>query len=97
MARFISVNNTASGLANGEWLFNVDQILYVEAASATTTILYLNNDVAAEDVVTLTHTSVGTTPSVKRAIQNAMTANPGGVKAKVQLPTGITVSGIAIT
>ena len=96
MARFISVNNTATGLANGEWLFNVDQILYVEAASATTTILYLNNDVAAEDVVTLTHTDVGTTPSVKRAVQNAMTANPGGVKAKVQLPDGITVSGITI-
>ena len=96
MARFISVNNTATGLANGEWLFNVDQILYVEAASATTTILYLNNDVTAEDVVTLTHTTVGTTPSVKRAVQNAMTANPGGVKAKVNMPSGISITAIAI-
>ena len=96
MARFISLNNTATGLANGEWLFNVDQILYVEAASATTTLLYLNNDVTAEDIVTLTHTDVGTTPSVKRAVQNAMTANPGGVKAKVNMPSGISITAIGI-
>ena len=46
------------------------------------------------DEVTLTHTSVGTTPSVRDAINYALTANPGGVKAKVQLPSGITVSNI---
>ena len=46
------------------------------------------------DECTITHTSTGTTPSVRDAINYALTANPGGVKAKVQLPTGITVSDV---
>jgi len=33
---------------------------------------------------------------VRDAVNSALTANPGGVKAKVQLPTGITVSGVVI-
>ena len=40
--------------------------------------------------------TVGTTPSVRDAVNAALTANPGGVKARVQLPVGITVSAIAI-
>ncbi len=96
MASFISIKSSAAGLAGGEFLFNVDQIILVEAASATTTTISLSTLAAAEDVVTLTHTSVGTTPSVRDAVNAALTANPGGVKAKVNLPTGISVTGIAV-
>jgi hypothetical protein len=96
MASFISIKSSAAGLAGGEFLFNVDQIILVEAASATTTTMSLSTLAAAEDVVTITHTSVGTVPSVRDAINAALTANPGGVKARVNLPAGITVSGIAV-
>ena len=96
MASFISIKSSAAGLAGGEFLFNVDQIILVEAASATTTTISLSTLAAAEDVVTITHTSVGTTPSVRDAVNAALTANPGGVKAKVNLPTGISVTGIAV-
>jgi hypothetical protein len=96
MASFISIKSSAAGLAGGEFLFNVDQIILVEAATATTTTMSLSTLAAAEDVVTITHGTVGTTPSVRDAINAALTANPGGVKAKVNLPVGITVTGIAV-
>jgi len=38
--------------------------------------------------------TVITTPSVRDAINYALTANPGGVKAKVKLPSGIEVSNV---
>jgi|TARA_B110000902_G_scaffold246269_1_gene301214 hypothetical protein len=96
MASFISIKSSAAGLAGGEFLFNVDQIILVEAATATTTTISLSTLAAAEDVVTITHGTVGTTPSVRDAINAALTANPGGVKARVNLPAGITVTGIAV-
>jgi len=96
MAKFISIKSSAAGLDSGDLLFNVDQIVLVEAASATTTTMNLTSAAAGLDVVTVTHTSTGTTPSVRDAINSALTANPGGVKAKVNLPTGITVSGIVV-
>ena len=34
----------------------------------------------------ITHLGTGSTPSVRDAINYALTANPGGVKAKVSLP-----------
>ena len=96
MAKFIAINSSASGLGGGDYLFNVDQIIAVEAASGTTTTISLTTVAAAEDLVTVTHDTTGTTPSVRDAINNALTANPGGVKARVHLPSGITVTGIAI-
>ena len=96
MAKFIAIKSSAAGLGGGDYLFNVDQIITVEAALATTTTILLTSSQAAEDVVTITHSSVGTVPSVRDAINAALTANPGGVKARVQLPTGISVSQIAI-
>ena len=46
------------------------------------------------DECTVTHASTGTVPSVRDAIIYALTANPGGVNAKVHLPAGITVSNV---
>jgi hypothetical protein len=94
MAKFISIHSSGSGLAGGDILINADNVNSVIAASGTTTVLKLNGP--ALDEATVTHTSVGTVPSVRDAINYALTANPGGVKAKVQLPAGITVSSVAL-
>ena len=94
MAKFIEIYSSGSGLAGGNILLNADNINSVIAASGTTTVVKLNGP--ALDEATVTHTSVGTTPSVRDAINYALTANPGGVKAKVQLPTGITVSQVVL-
>ena len=96
MAKFIEIKSSGSGLAGGNILINADEVLLVAAASTTTTTLTMSSASTAGDVITVTHGSVGTTPSVRDAINAALTANPGGVKARVQLPTGITVSAVAI-
>ena len=49
------------------------------------------------DECTITHLTTGTIPSVRDAINYALTANPGGVKAKVALPSGIKVSAIVFS
>tara|TARA_R100001443_G_scaffold13818_1_gene23752 strand:- start:131 stop:418 length:288 start_codon:yes stop_codon:yes gene_type:complete len=92
MAKFIEVHSSGSGLNGGNVLIGVDNIVGVDAALGTSTIIKFNGGVI--DECTITHTSTGTTPSVRDAINYALTANPGGVKAKVQLPTGITVSDV---
>ena len=92
MAKFIEVFSSGSNLDGGNILIGVNDIVGVDAASATTTIIKMNGGVL--DEVTLTHGSVGTTPSVRDAINKALTANPGGVKAKVNLPAGITVTNV---
>ena len=58
------------------------------AGSATTTVVEYEGKAA-----TITHLTVAT-PSVRDAVNYALTANPGGVKAKVKLPSGIEVSGV---
>ena len=92
MAKFIEVHSSGSGLNGGNVLIGVDNIVGVDAALGTSTIIKFTGGVI--DECTITHTSTGTTPSVRDAINYALTANPGGVKAKVQLPTGITVSDV---
>ncbi|MCP4991770.1 MAG: hypothetical protein GY928_38630 [Colwellia sp.] len=94
MAKFIEINSSGSGLAGGKILLGVNNINGVIAASATTTVIKFNG--GGLDEATITHTSVGTVPSVRDAVNAALTANPGGVKAKVNLPAGITVSAVAI-
>ena len=69
MAKFIAIKSSATGLGGGDYLFNVDQIITVEAPSATTTTILLTSSQSTEDVVTVTHTNVGTTPSVRDAYQ----------------------------
>lgn len=96
MAKFIEIKSSGAGLAGGNILINADEVLLVAAASGTTTTLTMSSVSSTADVITVTHTTTGTTPSVRDAINAALTANPGGVKAKVQLPTGITVTGITI-
>jgi len=96
MAKFISIHSSGAGLAGGDILVNADLVTGVDAALATSTVIYLAGG-AAGDLCTITHTSTGTKPSVRDAISYALTANPGGVKAKVTLPTGITVSDVVFS
>ena len=96
MAKFISIHSSGAGLAGGDILVNADLSTGVVANSATETLVYLAGG-AAGDLVTITHTSTGTVPSVRDAIIYALTANPGGIKAKVTLPTGITVSAVVFS
>jgi hypothetical protein len=92
MAKFISIYSSGAGLDGGDVLIGVDGIVGVDAALATSTVIKLDGGVITE--CTVTHSSTGTTPSVRDAINYALTANPGGVKAKVKLPSGITVSDV---
>jgi hypothetical protein len=92
MAKFISIYSSGAGLDGGDVLIGVNNIIGVDAASGTSTVIKFNGGVL--DECTITHDSTGTKPSVRDAISYALTANPGGVKAKVKLPSGITVSNI---
>ncbi len=96
MAKYISFNSSAAGLDSGELVLNAENVVYVEADSATSTKVFLNAGPVGADLITITHTSTGTNPSMRDAINYALTANPGGVKAKVQNPSGISISAIVI-
>ena len=93
MAKFIAIKSSGAGLAGGDVLLGVEGIIGVRGGciSNNSTVVYYDSKAA-----TITHLTVGTTPSVRDAVNAALTANPGGVKARVQLPAGITVSAIAI-
>lgn len=96
MAKFLSINITNTGLTAGNQLINADQITTVTQTAATTTVITLGNSNSAVDIVTLTHTSTGTIPSVRNAINAAITAVPGGQTVAVELPAGVVVSAIAV-
>jgi len=96
MAKFISLDSSAANLAEGEFLVSAEAIVYVDQTANVTTKIYLDGAAAANDLITITHTSTGTSPTMREAVNYALTANPGGVKAKVQNPSGISISGIAI-
>ena len=96
MAKFISIHSSGAGLAGGDILVNADLAVGVIAASGTETKIFLDGGTAS-DVCTITHTSTGTVPSVRDAIIYALTANPGGIKAKVSLPSGIEVSSVVFS
>ena len=97
MAKYISLDSSASGLDSGDLIINASNIMYVEADSGTSTKIFLNAGPTGADLITVTHTSTGTVPSVRDAINYALTANPGGVKAKVQNPAGISISAVVVS
>ena len=96
MAKFISIHSSGAGLAGGDILVNADLATGVVADTGTSTKIFLAGGTAG-DLVTITHTSTGTVPSVRDAIIYALTANPGGIKAKVSLPSGIEVSSVVFS
>ena len=97
MAKFISfeVSGNANHLLNGEHLVNVDNIAAVEQTADQTVVITLDTQVAAKDTLTLTFSTVNDSAApanpvyatggpLRTNINYALTANPGGVKAKVQ-------------
>lgn len=97
MAKFIAIHVTNTGLTAGTRLINADQIVTVTQTAATTTTIQMAPAVGSTaDLFTLTHTSTGTTPSVKDAINAALTAVPGGQVVSVSFPEGVVCSAIAL-
>ena len=92
MAKFIAIKSSASSFEGGDYLLGVEGIITVEAVSNSATDVEYN-----DKKVTIAHNTTGTVASVRDAINAALTANPGGVKARVQLPAGITVTDITVT
>ena len=83
MARFLEIPANGAGLQGGSFLIGADQVITVIQSAATTTLIHVDGGVGA-DLITLTHTSTGTSPQVRDAINYALSANPGGVKAIVR-------------
>ena len=98
MAKFIAlkVQDNASQYKNTEHLVNVDAIIAVEQTADQTVRLILDNATTAHKIVTFTaKVDPAGTPAnpvyaagapLASAISSALTANPGGVKAKVFAP-----------
>ena len=92
MARFLEIPANGAGLQGGSFLIGADQVMTVIQSAATTTLIHVDGGVGA-DLITLTHTSTGTSPQVRDAINYALSANPGGVKAVVRLGARSAIGG----
>lgn len=97
MAKFIKIKSANLSVTNvTELLFSADSIAYVQqgnnagAGSADTATVFFNNG----KQMTLTDTGQGAT--ITEAINNALTANPGGVLAFVDLASTVVITAIAI-
>tara|TARA_R100001463_G_scaffold38536_1_gene82498 strand:+ start:1215 stop:1565 length:351 start_codon:yes stop_codon:yes gene_type:complete len=97
MANFVSVNVTgnANHLLNGEHLINASAIRAVQQTADQTLLVTLDGS-ATVDVITLTASTVNDSGApanptytvgapLETAFNKALTANPGGVKASVNL------------
>jgi hypothetical protein len=75
-----------------------DILSVLAVAGGESTIINMNSSVAAEDVLTLTHTAAATGFSVPDAIQNAWVSNPGGIVSTIGgIPATVSASGQALT
>ncbi|RLI50009.1 hypothetical protein DRO61_04375 [Candidatus Bathyarchaeota archaeon] len=101
MARFISISvvGGADAFEDGQHLINTESVITVtsgdEAGANEGTKTTIHTNSAVLNTVVLTH-GTETTPSVRDAINSALTANPGGVKSTVGLPSGIAVTEFAV-
>mgnify|MGYP003638084953 CR=1 FL=1 len=94
MAKFISFRITGQGnqYLNCDHLVNVEDILGVIQTADQTVTMVVKGTTAGDDLITLTaQTSAGNPVSaagapLTAALNYAITANPGGVKARVSLP-----------
>ena len=84
--------NNASDFLNGEHLVSAEQVTAVQMIADQTVDIVLSNSTTAHKKITITaQVDVNTTPAnpnytgneLEQAINYALTANPGGVKAKV--------------
>lgn len=98
MANFIKIQSKGTAIDNiGSYLINASSVLTVLQMSQTVTDIYLeeNADEAQKTRIIIKHTATGTgKASMKDAINNALTASPGGNPSHVDLPAGISVTSI---
>lgn len=97
MAKFIKIKSTNLNVTNvTELLFSADSISYVQQGNTTGTGSADTSTVffTTGKQVTLTDTGQGAT--ITEAINNALTANPGGVLAFVSLPSTVVITAIAV-
>ena len=97
MAKFISSKSVGAGVAGGDILLSSDKCVGVIVSSATNVNYHMAGG-AGSDLAAITYTG-GATLGVKlrENINYALTANPGGVLAKVRIPEGVTVTAIQIS
>ena len=99
MAKFIQipVSGNSDAYKDGNQLLSGDSCATVSVASATV-IHYHFLAGTTGDLATITYTG-GATLGVKLrdAINYALTANPGGILAKVKIPAGAGVTGIVVS
>ena len=70
----------------------------VLAVNATSTIINMNTGVAAEDILTLTHTAAAAGFNVADVIQDTWASNPGGIVAQIGgVPATVSATGQALT
>ena len=95
MAKFLSfeVVGNAAAVENGEYIVNQEAVILVKQTAVQTVQVFLTNTAAAQDKLDIT-LSTSTSSQVNPvfssnkaalAFNYALTANPGGVKAKVFL------------
>ena len=97
MAKFISIKSVGAGVAGGDILLSGDKCVAVSVTSATNVNYYVAGG-AGSDVAAITYTG-GADLGIKlrENINYALTANPGGVLAKVKIPAGLTVTDVVIS
>lgn len=96
MAKFLSfeVVGNAAAVENGEYIVNQDAVILVKQTAVQTVQVFLTNTAAAQDKLDITLSTstssqvnpVFTSNKAAQAFNYALSANPGGVKAKVFLP-----------
>jgi len=92
MAKFISIKTDG-----GDVLLNGDGCATVSISSGTV-IHYHFLAGTTGDVAAITYTGGAALGVLLRdAINYALTANPGGIVAKVKVPSGLAVSGIVVS
>ena len=70
----------------------------VLAVNATSTIINMNSSVAAEDVLTLTHTAAAAGYNVADILQEGWVSNPGGIVSTIGgIPATVSATGQALT
>ncbi len=94
MAKFIEIPVT-SGTAHvaGKKLINVEDVSLGICSAANIVKLFLGT--GAKHIALTTTAAKGL--DVLNACNAAMTANPGGIKAKVQLPAGVEITAVAVS
>ena len=95
---YLKIPLTPSVNGQSSLVIQKKDILSVLAVNATSTIINMNSSVAAEDVLTLTHTAAAAGYNVADILQEGWVSNPGGIVATIGgIPATVSATGQALT